>query len=310
MIKDKNKDGIPDSIEESIDKKTQSKLNHQLNVDWNEEINLLYVALTRSRQYLYISGVQIKRDKHKCWYSIIEQSLADYRQDTMTGTWVFKHGTPPQLKTDSSIKKSKELKSTINLSKPFENIEIRGLNKHEAEIITQQSRRGTLIHKLFELVAHEKTLEPALLCNRLESAFDKEIGMEEFTAAMQEVKQCLNTPELDEIFTSTPEKEILSETPICFIENGEVLYRVIDRLIITDELAWIIDFKTVTAVKKESMHLQAMQYRSQISSYYSAVRKMYPNKKTRASILFTAIPALYDFDESKLLYTLVAEEII
>ena len=43
------------------------------------------------------------------------------------------------------------------------------------------------------------------------------------------------------------------------------------------------------------MQEHAQQYQTQISTYVYAVKKLYPEKTVRASILFTSIPALYDF---------------
>ena len=98
-----------------------------------------------------------------------------------------------------------------------------------------------------------------------------------------------------------PDKEILSEVPVSFIENAEVLHRIIDRLIIKKDEVWIIYFKTSSGVTIDTLSDQALQYKKQISSYFSAVKKLYPNKEIRASILFTSIAALYDFETNELL---------
>ena len=47
-----------------IDLKTQSKLDTYALKSWNEELNLLYVALTRAKQYLFISGVESKKKSY------------------------------------------------------------------------------------------------------------------------------------------------------------------------------------------------------------------------------------------------------
>ena len=105
----------------------------------------------------------------------------------------------------------------------------------------------------------------------------------------------MNSTALNEIFFTTPDKEVLKEVPVSYINNGQVYYRIIDHLIIEKNTAWIIDYKTASDVDIDTMHEHAMQYLNQIDAYRNAVRKLYPNKTIRASILFTSIPAVYDF---------------
>ena len=69
----------------------------------------------------------------------------------------------------------------------------------------------------------------------------------------------------------------------------------IDHLIVAEDFAWIVDFKTAPGVTRETMSQQAMQYQEQISNYYTAVKKLYPDKEIRASILFTALPEVYHY---------------
>jgi ATP-dependent helicase/nuclease subunit A len=83
--------------------------------------------------------------------------------------------------------------------------------------------------------------------------------------------------------------------PISFIKNNKVFYRIIDHLIIDDDSAWIIDYKTSREVNVDTVQEHAKQFQTQISTYLYAVKKLFPEKTVRASILFTSIPALYDF---------------
>ncbi len=286
---------------DNIDRNTHTLLNQKIAADWKEELNLLYVALTRAKQYLFISGVQAKQNQENSWFSIIERVIENITQDPNCGAWVFKHGTPPYIKTEPPNEVSKCVDNTIELSKPFTNIEKQNQDVVEPPAnIAKLASHGTLIHKIFELIDRDKFQDPNTLRIQIESMLTREIDSEEFSTAIQEVRSCLERPELEEIFVTRPDKEILTEVPICFIENGEVLYRIIDRLIITEDSAWIIDFKTASEVKIETISEHATQYQKQISYYFSAVEKLYPSKEIRASILFTSIPAIYDYDVNKL----------
>ena len=117
---------------------------------------------------------------------------------------------------------------------------------------------------------------------------------------MNEVKNCYQSKELEEIFSTSDKKEILKEIPISFTENNKVYFRIIDHIIIDKMSAWIIDYKTSSEATLASMHELAKQYRSQMSVYKNAVKKLYPNKTIRTSVLFTSIPAIYDYSDDEL----------
>ncbi len=285
---------------DTIDKKTQLRLKQQLSKDWNEELNLLYVALTRAKQYLFISGVQTKKDQDNCWFSIIEQALDDNGYNSKESIWTFTHGNLPVIKGITEKKSLPENKSAFDFAKPFAITEVQLSEKNQTEIITEPIEHGILVHKLFELLTQQDIKDSSKLHREAEFALTKEISLEKFSTALEEVNNCIHSPELKEIFVLNPEKEILSEVPVCYRENGQVLYGIIDRLIISDKTTWIIDFKTTAEVTKSSIQQQAQHYRQQISNYFSAVKTMYPKKDIRASILFTSISALYTFDTNEL----------
>lgn len=288
---------------ESIDQNTQKILEQQKQDDWQEELNLLYVALTRARQYLFISGVQTKYNKERNWFTVIEQAVKDAPRESESDAWVFNHGDPPDITAEPHDNASPKANLVTNINQPFAPIVKQNDTVDDSSSIdTKATDYGTLVHKMFEwvdrdILQNSNTTHTELDALRVETelALAREVGTKEFATAVQEVKRCLEASELQEIFLSRPEKDILSEVPVCFMENGKALYRIIDRLIVTEDSVWIIDFKTSAAVTIETMSRQAANYREQISSYISAVTKLYPDKKIRASILFTHLPALYDY---------------
>jgi len=68
--------GKTDSITEQLQ---QQKSKEQ----WREELNLLYVAITRARQHLYITGCS-NNTRATTWYQLIDEALHDY-ETTATG---------------------------------------------------------------------------------------------------------------------------------------------------------------------------------------------------------------------------------
>ena len=154
---------------------------------------------------------------------------------------------------------------------------------------------GTLVHKLFEIIGNNKMMQPKQLHKFAESALYVAIDSDVFDRALNEVTRCIQHLELNEIFALETDKEIFCELPVCLYINGKFFYRIIDRLVVTKDIAHIIDYKTDKEVNSDNMQKHAKQHQDQISNYISAVKKLYPNKKIKASILFTALPNIYTF---------------
>lgn len=278
----------------SVDKVTQSIINQQVNTHQKEELNLLYVALTRAKQYLFISGTASKQKSENSWHSIISNALDDAFNIEEESVWNSEFGIPPSIKTQELNEAPNQPFINYDLSKPFPMQEVIDTEEPLADSI--HADYGTLVHKVFELFGQKNSQDYAALKLAVESSLSVKIKKQEFENAILEVSNCLKSTELSQIFNTEDNQEVLKEVPISFIKNGKALYRVIDHLVIDKNQAWIIDYKTTRDVNADSMHDTAKQYQHQISTYIYAVKKLYPEKSIRASILFTAIPALYDFE--------------
>ena len=284
-----------------VDKNTQIMIDQQIQKDWQEELNLLYVALTRAKQYLFISGTASKQNTY-AWHSIINDA---FEQDINEKGLNLRYGKMPQPTTPQATSTNIEQTQNIDfdLNQPFAITNDLDLELEETSANEDLANYGTLVHKIFELTDkdyfHEHRKHEQLKTT-VDTVLNVKTSLQDFGRALEEVKSCMNSKALNELFLISPSNEILKEVPVSYIKNGQVYYRIIDRLIIEEKTAWIIDYKTASDVKKETMHEHAMRYLNQIDAYRIAVEKLYPNKTIRASILFTSIPALYDFSEKEL----------
>ena len=59
---------------------TQRLIEAQAREAAREDANLLYVAMTRARQYLFISGTQSPRSRDTGWYAMVRAAAADWRR--------------------------------------------------------------------------------------------------------------------------------------------------------------------------------------------------------------------------------------
>ncbi len=277
---------------DSVDKTSQFIIDYQTNTHWKEELNLLYVALTRAKQYLFISGTASKRYSENSWHSVISNALDEAFINKEESVWTYDFGSLPSIDTTESIKVSYRPSTTYDLSKPFPAEEVIETEDRQAD--SERANYGTLVHKVFELIEQKDPQDHAVLKLAVESSLGIIIKKQEFENAVLEVTNCLESTELNQIFNTKDDQEVLKEVPISFIKNGKILYRIIDHLIINKNQAWIIDYKTTRDVNTDAIEETAKQYQHQIDTYVYAVKKLYPEKTIRASILFTAIPVLYD----------------
>ena len=280
-----------------IDSHTQTLVNQICNKEKLEEQNLLYVALTRAKQYLFISGTNTHQNNKVSWHSMVTSAVLEEDEEVLHQTYQLRFGSAPPIKPSNTAQDMIPADIEIDLSQPFTQVD----KPIDAETISDElARHGTLVHKLFEFLDLDQKYNEDELKRAIENDLSIMLKKTEFDGAMNEVNKCFNTKELEPIFKEQVDKEHLKEVPISFIKNNKAYYRIIDHLILNKETAWIIDYKTAHEATIDNLHEEAWRYIHQISEYSFAVKKLYPEKEIRASILFTAIPALYDFDSSDL----------
>ncbi len=285
---------------DSVDKTSQSIIDQQITTHQKEELNLLYVALTRAKQYLYISGTASKRSPENSWHSIISNALDEVNNNEDEPFWISDYGSPPNVEPETSTQSVAQPAITYDLQSPFPTHESTDSTSTptDSPVNQDQANYGTLVHKIFELFEPNDSLDHETLQLAVESSLGIKIKKDEFESAILEVKHCLDSTDLQQIFNSADDQVILKEVPISFIKNGKVLYRIIDHLVLNKTQAWIIDYKTTREVDINTMQAASEQYQYQMDTYRYAVKKLYPEKTIRASILYTAIPALYNLEAS------------
>jgi ATP-dependent helicase/nuclease subunit A len=92
---------------QNTDQKTQKLQQEKLDEQAREELNLLYVALTRARERLYISGVASSRKQTNSWYQIIKNGLDEITQAQTAadgiGSRVYQHLSYDPVKVNEPV---------------------------------------------------------------------------------------------------------------------------------------------------------------------------------------------------------------
>ncbi len=296
-----------------------------------EEYNrLLYVAMTRARDRLYVCG-WLGRNKmpDHSWYALIKSALEDKCIETNDAEgrkiWRFERGTPTTLPEKSKEAKPadgapevpetpawmeqpvrKPAAKTATLSPS--NLVSHDLAETAAEYLPEDAFdvererlarnagkfRGILIHALLE---HLPELPPDLwraAARRVLDARAHELDEEQGKAIIDEAIAVLETPEFKPFFTPGSAAESAFVAPLAGSDGKTADLRLsgqIDRLVVLKNEVLIIDYKTNRHVPA-SVRDAPEAYIVQLAAYRHALRPLFKAQKIRCALLWTRKPAL------------------
>ncbi|QRM88618.1 AAA family ATPase [Lacinutrix sp. WUR7] len=220
-----------------------------------DNINLLYVALTRPKEQLYIiskrdvSAKELKEQKTYAGLFINYLQQANKYNESET---TFSFGNPKKTsKEETRHKEIVEQQEFISTTKESHNIKIVTNSGYLWNTAQQEAiEKGNLIHNI---LAHIKTKEDVLfaITHFKETAI---INPEQAIELQKTILQIIDHKELKDYFTI--ENTIYNERDI--ISNHEIIRP--DRLVINaNNEATIIDYKTGAINKKHQLQLENYQ---------------------------------------------------
>ena len=273
----------------SNEKMSQSAILFRESIETrDEELNLLYVALTRAKQMLVITGTRSKRSGaswHETLCNILEiETDETYEQEFLT--------RPELSQPHAPTKNTKSMDMPDRLFQPLT------VNEHElthTELIKSVTREGIIIHKLLEILSEYKMLADQQLMNRISLETRFEVTPAELRQFRQEAIHCLQNENVKAMFELSENQQAFNEFSIATTGHQQKI-NIIDRLIISDDLVWIIDFKTHSKVNNDNAQQLAQTHIPQLSRYKQAVKSLYPDLPIRCSIVFTKLPILVDLE--------------
>lgn len=240
-----------------------------------EEMNLLYVAMTRAQQVLIVSGNSrgAQREQAKAspsWYDRIaavmepcdsNQSLPPCRGKDRMGVeqWGDGASTPtPALPLQGGGDVAVELPPIMPTGK-------------RAARNTLQQQRGTWLHALLQHLT-----PPNQIAGK--AALQAQCGIpdDEMDALWQQAQHLLAHAPLQRFFDPHHYLGACNEMP--YVNAGGELKR-IDRLVEFADEVWVLDYKLGDGE-------QAARYRAQMREYREAMQSAYPGKQVRCALLF------------------------
>lgn len=295
-----------------------------------EESNrLLYVAMTRAKDGLYVGGFFKKNSRllEGSWYERIHSAIIDALNPTgeaegsdhavgkealFYGAYAADPSPPSQPKQDKGEGLDDEIAppawlhqappveatpprplSPSRFSSAFETTSISGVDRKKA------IRRGQVIHRLLEVLPglspdKQDAAAARVIHAHLTPLGDDQIDQREATSWRNEAQKVMDMPDLAALFAA----EAFAELPIGGLVGHHVVSGVIDRLVINADSVIFADFKTgqVPAPKDDISD----QYLIQMGLYYRLLQDIFPHHQIKPSLIFTEGPTVFWLDPAEL----------
>ena len=270
---------------------------------------LLYVAMTRAEDHLYITGYKGKSDPAEhCWYNRIKNGL-ERAENTISEDENLKLFHVQTAEPDRRSKSAEEHKHHSEppewLYKPvkikdtrFDIVQPSRLAEEEAtspldNANTKRFLRGNLTHSLLQLLPDIPEAQRAAKAQSFLSHYASQLTAEQQDSITAETLNILNDPQFAAIFGPGS----MAEVPVTGVlkEQNQIINGQIDRLLVTDDEILIIDYKTNRPPPLDPKDVPHIYY-DQLASYAALIQKIYPGRNVRTALLWTDGPRLMPLD--------------
>lgn len=280
---------------------------------------LLYVAMTRAKDRLYITGFEDKTKRADgCWYNLIAAVMEDvgkqlpWPEDEGEDQHILRYETAQEVpvkdvKADEEPQDPEHLPAWALEKAPAEPSPARPFSPSKVEPEappalgpfvddhTDRFKRGLVVHKLLETLPD---LPPdiwsraaqdwlALPGHDLSKAQQKEI--------LQETLNVLTNPEFADLFGA----DSLAEVALSGVIGEHVVSARLDRLAVTDDLVTVIDYKTNRPAPTDPKNVPEA-YLRQMATYQTLLAGIYPDRRIRSVLLWTDGPHAMVLDDALL----------
>ena len=262
---------------------------------------LLYVALTRAEDRLYICGYKTKNAvKAESWYDICCRNLAKTGHEDEGGNIFFdcgqeiapeeeKNGGVPCLPENEDwswleepVVQEGALSRPYTPSRPDEDEADPGLISPVVRGEKHRYRRGTVIHRLLQFIPDAAAENRDEIIKTFLDVNAPDFDEAEKQRIRQEVGRLLK----DERFAVLFGPGSRAEVPVMGEVDGKIISGQIDRLAVEDDKVLIVDFKTNRPAAWRAEDVPPA-YKKQLRAYKQLVEKVYPEKTVHTFILWT-----------------------
>jgi ATP-dependent helicase/nuclease subunit A len=277
---------------------------------------LLYVALSRAQDRLYICGWH-PRDalKEDSWHALCRTGLAEistpFSFDTtaLIGTdgWcgqglrlTSSQTVPPVRERPAAVLAAAgPLPDWVDQPPPAEPDPPRPLvpsrpSGAEPPALSplaahgrDRFKRGLLIHRLLQSLPELPITAREIAAKRFLALPTHDLTLEEQEEIRREIFGVLDHPEFAALFGPGSQAEV----PVVGLIGGYAMSAQIDRLAVTEDRVLIVDYKTLRPPPAAEENVAPI-YLRQLAAYQAALARIYPDREIRCALLWTEGPRL------------------
>ncbi len=293
-------DALSGSLKASAEKQDQRERQ--------EHWRLLYVAMTRAEEYLFIGGALNRKQAKKgeigadCWHSRVDAAMR-----ALPGVVADKGGLVFALKDRAASRKAKAQETLESWAGPlpiwatssapqearpprplapsalgFEDL---AASPPPDPAMKAAAQRGTLLHALFERLPAVRSADRRTAGRLWLSAQ----GAQDVDELLDAALGVIDHPGFAHVFAP----EALAEAPIAGVVDGLVIAGIVDRLLVDAQTVTVVDFKTGRRVPKDAAAVPEY-YKAQMGAYAALLQGIFPGRAVRAVLLYTAGPTLIE----------------
>lgn len=286
-----------------------------------EQLRLLYVAMTRAESRLIVCGPHVGRANAKlkpgCWYDWVKRGLEALKassfhapsqrggvENSETG---LLYGAPPMACSENDLEpqfESLDLPEWVSTNAASEGHRRRVTPSHllsnpPVEMAVRSPaessdpnifKRGNLIHKLLEVLPEIPSERRQSTAEKMLSGYaDLPAGLR--TTITEEVFTVLDHPDFAILFAPGSRAEVSLAGSAKGLPDGMYLNAQIDRLCVTEETVTIVDYKSNRPPPTDPSDVADL-YLGQMAAYRELAREIYPGRKVNCALLWTDGPHL------------------
>ncbi len=285
---------------------------------------LLYVAMTRAEDRLYICGARPSRGEvpDEAWYSLVEAGLSGVAEPfeidgparaaglAGRGLRIAQTQTAkPKAEGDEAKAATAEtpLPAFARAPAPPEPAPPRplapsaaageppALSPLEGGADERRFRRGRLIHRLLQVLPDYAPEDRARACRRFLARPGLGLDPETQAAIAAETLAVLDDSRFAALFGPGSR----AEAPLVGVVGRRVVAGQVDRLVVSNDEILVVDFKTNRPAPERAADVPDA-YLDQMAAYRAVLERIYPDRPVRCALLWTDGPRLMALDDDLL----------
>ena len=279
-----------------------------------EKRRLLYVALTRAEDRLYVCGWENVRSRPEgCWYDLIDEAFKTNEEleevELPFGGVARRYVSGDQFKKPKSEQETEAREQVYPLpdwvrtpppEEPFPPQPLTPSREEEEPAVRSplgaddghRFHRGILVHRLLESLPEVPAMRQEQVARDWLARPSHGLNDAQQTEMLGETLKVLSHPDFADIFGPGSRAEV----PVTGLMGDRIMSGQIDRLLIRDHDVLIIDYKTNRPSPRELDKVPGV-YLRQMQIYRAALKKMYPEKVIKCGLLWTDGPHLMEIPE-------------